>query len=366
MTIFNIELHGRRNANQDSAETLRACCNTSTVSLKPGCQSRWNHEVEVLDRKGLVGSLIELNRLAQDIREAGHSLQVVGAAAGSMAFHAMGLSPICPLEHGLYLERFVDPRDCGKPHQLHIGGMVSMSGVEFLKVLRNRGFAFRVFEHEAEVNGRTERIETIGAKQPGEWCDGARIILQIAAPSILAVTTLVSTWHEGWMSDERTWELLTNGDTAGISNLDAAVDQSTLRSLKPKSLIDLAAVMVANWPGQAEDGEPRDSVFQEDLMTMLHGAGDFSLREAYKLIRTLAKSKPDATDAAREQFLKCAERRGLEQEKATKLWGLARTESPHALCKAHIYVTAFHSLQAAFVKAHQPEEFHVVIAAMKN
>jgi error-prone DNA polymerase len=211
MTIFNIEIHGRHSANQGSAETLRACCNTFTASLKPGCHSRWDYEVEVFDRKGLVGSLIELNQFAQDIRGAGHSLLVVGAAAGSMVIHAMGLSPICPVEHGLYLERFIDPRDCGNPQDLHIGGMVSMSGVEFLKMFRNRGFAFRVFEHEAEVNGRMERVETIGAKQPGDKGDAARIILQIAAPSILALTPLVSTWPEDWMSDvndaSRLWDL---------------------------------------------------------------------------------------------------------------------------------------------------------------
>lgn len=365
MTIFNIELHGRRNANQDSAESLRACCNSSTASLKPDCQSRWSHEVEVFDRKGLIGSLIELNQLAQDIREAGHSLQVVGAAAGSMAFHAMGLSPICPMEHGLYLERLVDTRDCGKLQDLHIGGLVSMSGLELLKVLRSQGFAFRVFEHEAEVNGRMERIESIGAKQPGENRDGTRIILQIAAPSVLAVTTLVSTWHEDWMSDPRTWELLASGDTAGITNLDSPADQSTLRRLKPRTLKELATVMVTNRPGQTEDEQTCHPVFQEDLMTMLHEGGDFSLREAYKLVRTLAKNKPDVTEA-REQFLKCSESRGHDQEKAIQLWERVRVESRDALCKAHIYVTGFHSLQAAFVKAHQPEEFRAVIAAMKN
>jgi DNA polymerase III alpha subunit len=366
MTIFDIELHGHRNANQDSAETLMACCNPSTTSMKPGCQSRWNQEVEVFDRKGLVGSLIALNRLAQDIRGVGHSLQIVGAAAGSMVFHAMGLSPICPLKHGLYLERFVDPRDCGKPQDLDLDGMVSMSGVEFLKVLRDRGFALHVFEHEAKVNGRKERFETIGAKQPGEKRDGARIVLHVAAPSILAVTTLVSTWHEDWMSDERTWELLASGDTDGIPNLDAPADQSTLRRLKPRTLKELAKVMVMNRPGQTEDEQTCHPVFQEDLMTMLHEAGDFSLREAYELIRTLAKNKPDATEAARKQFLKCAENRGLDQEKASLLWERVRAESQHALCKAHIYVTAFHCLQAAYVKAHHPNEFQAVVTAMKN
>jgi DNA polymerase III alpha subunit len=366
MTIFNIELHGHRNANQDSADSLRACCNPSTASMKPGCQSRWNQEVEVFDRKALISSMIQLNRLSRDIRGAGHSLQVVGAAAGSMAFHAMGLSPICPVEHVLYLERFVDPRDCGKPQDLHLGGMVSMSGVEFLKVLRNQGFALRVFEHDAEVNGRKERVETIGAKQPGEKRDGARIILQVAAPSILAVTTLVSTWHEDWMSDERTWELLASGDTDGIPNLDAPADQSTLRRLKPRTLKELAKVMVMNRPGQTEDEQTRHPVYQDDLMTMLHQAGDFSLREAYELVRTLAKNKPDVTDASKKQFLKCAENRGLDQEKASLLWERVRAESLHALCKAHIYVTAFNSLQVAFVKAHQPDEFQAVIAAMKN
>lgn len=101
-------------------------------------------------------------------------------------------------------------------------------------------------------------------------------------------------------------------------------------------------------------------------MTMLHEAGDFSLREAYELVRTLAKNKSDVADASRKQFLKCSESRGLDQEQANQQWERVRAESQHALCKAHIYVTAFHNLQAAFVKAQQPEEFRAVIAAMKN
>ncbi len=365
MTSFTIEIHGQRCASRDSAESLLECCHQSMESWKPGCQSRWNSEVHVLERNGLVGSVIELGQLARDVREVGHRLQIVGAAAGSFVLHAMGLSPICPVEHGLLLERFLDACDGGKSQEVHVSGLVSTCGLEFLRVLRKRDFAVRVFEHDAEVNGRKEQVVTIGARQPGEKDDGTRLILQIAAPSILALTTHVS-WHEDWMNDQPTWDMLACGDTEGIPNLETAAVRSVLRRLKPKSLTDLARAMVSDRPGQGQCVQTRHPVFQEDLMTMLHQVADFPLREAYELIRTLAKSKPQATESAKERFQRQSQRRGLDQERFDQIWEQARAESQHALCMAHVYVTAFHSLQAAFVKAHEPDRFRAVLAAMTN
>jgi len=364
MITFNIELRGR-GTNQEAISVLNARCCNSGKFLKPKCQARWDREVEVFKQNGLIRSLVELQQFADGLRDAGHQLQVVGAAASSMVFHAMGLSPICPVEHGLYLERFIDPSDGGQTQEVYVGGLVSTCGLELRRVLSNRDFAVRVFEHDAEVNGRKDQVVTIGARQPGEKDDGARLILQIAAPSVLALAAHAS-WREHWISDQPTWDLLASGDTEGIPNLESDTVRSALRRLKPKSLTDLAIAMVSDRPGQLDCDQLRHPVFQEDLMTMLHQVADFPLREAYELVRTLAKNRPQATEAAKERFQGRSQRRGLDPERSEQIWEQVRAESRRALCKAHVYVTALHSLQAAYVKAHEPDQFRAVLAVMTN
>jgi DNA polymerase III alpha subunit len=360
MTTFNIELRDRR-TDRDSANLPNLPSRESGKLLK----ARWDREVEAFEQRGLIGPLIELQKLADGLRDAGHRLQVVGSAASSMMFHAMGLSPICPVEHGLYLERFLDPGDGGLIGEVNVGGLVSACGLELLRVLSKRDFAVRVFEHDVEVNGRKEQVVTIGARQPGEKDDGARLILQIAAPSVLALTSHASC-HEHWMRDQPTWDLLASGDTEGIPNLESAALRSVLRRLKPSSLTELASAMVSDRPDQIDCDEPGHPVFQEDLMTMLHQDADFPLREAYELVRTLAKNRPQATEAAKERFRGRSQRRGLDPERSDQIWEHMRAKSQRALCKAHVYVTALHSLQAAFVKAHEPDQFRAMIAAMTN
>jgi DNA polymerase III alpha subunit len=364
MTTFIIEIRDRR-TDRDSAKLPNLPGSESGKSQTAQCQARWDREVEAYQQQGLIGQLVELQKLADGLRDAGHRLQVVGAAVSSMVFHTMGLSPICPVEHGLYLERFLDPSNDGQTQEVHVGGLVSTCGLELLRVLSKRDFAVRVFEHDVEVNGGKEQVVTIGARQPGEKYDGARLILQIAAPSVLALTAHASC-HEDWMRDQPTWDLLTSGDTEGIPNLESAAVRSVLRRLKPTSLVELARAMVSDRHDHFECDQPRHPVFQEDLMTMLHQDADFPLREAYELLRTLAKNRPQATEAAKERFQGRSQRRGLDPERSDQLWEEVRAESRRALCKAHVYVTALHSLQAAFVKAHEPDRFRAVLAAMTH
>ena len=365
MTTFNIELRGR-GTNQEAIRALNTRCRDSGKSLKPKCQTRWDREVEVFEQQGLIGSLVELEQLADGLRDAGHRLQVVGSAASSMVFHTMGLSPICPVEHELYLERFIDPNHETTTPELRLGGIVSMTGVELLHFFRKREYAIRVLEHVTRVNGESRRVETIGVKRSGEPGEGVRIILQIATPSILAITNLLSPGQSAdCLQDSTTWELLGRGDTDGIANLEDASTQNRLRNRKPRTLEDLATVMITHGPGRNEEGDEQP-VYQEDLMTLLQQQTGIPLREAYELIRTVAKGKFEQVALARERVLSLPREKELDETAMLNTWVKLKANSRHALCKAHVFATAFHCLQAAFVKAHHPEDFHAVVATLHN
>lgn len=239
-----------------------------------------------------------------------------------------------------------------------------MTGLELLKFLWKQSYTTRVFQHDTKVNGEHQKLEHIGAKYKGEHRDGPRLILQIVTPSDLAIANLLSAEQiENCMDNSSTWELLRRGDTGGITNLDNAATQEKLRQHKPRSLAELAVVMIGQAPG-GERGETLD--YQEDLMSGLHREVGLPLREAYEFIRTTARNKPDQLEVAAENLMRRAQSHGIEEASAIRTLKSIQAKSRHALCKAHIFTMAHLALQTAFVKAHHPEEFQAVTSVLRN
>jgi hypothetical protein len=353
MATFNIELRGR-SKDRNLIEDLSEIGPNRLSTLKPACQTRWKHEFEVYRQDDLVNCVVELQQLAHGLREVGHRLQVVGSATSSMVLHAMGLSPLCPTEHGFHFERFLDPSS-RVDREFPLTGLVSMTGLELLQFLWKHDYTTRVFQHETKVNGELQKLEHIGARHEGEHGDGPRLILQIVTPSDLAIVNLLSAEQiENCLHDASTWELIGRGETSGIANLDNPGTQKMLRERRPKSLAKLAAVMISQSPGREEGGSPD---YQEDLMSELYREAGLSLREAYELIRTAARNKPDQLKVAAENLLKHTRTNGIEEDAAIRMLKSIQAKSPHALCKAHIYTTAHLALQTAYVKALHPGEF---------
>jgi len=362
MTTFHIEL-GAKSTDRDAFEVLNEIVRDSIATLQPECQSRWEQERGVFTQKELTTSLVELRRFVEGLREAGHRLQVVGSAASSMALHAMEISPLSPLEHGFHLERFIDP-DGAAIQELQVTGLVSMTSLELLKLLWTQGYATRVVQHETKVNGELQKLEHIGAKHEGKHRDGARLILQLVTPSDLAIANLLSPEQiDNCLHDPATWELLGRGDTSGITNLEDKSTQNMLRERKPKSLAELAVVMIGDGPGRAENATLD---YQEDLMSELHREVGLPLREAYEFIRTAARNKPDQLEIFAENLMKRAQSNGIEEGVASRKLKSIQAKCRYALCKAHIFTTAHLALQTAYVKAHRPEEFQAVASVLRS
>jgi len=351
MTTFNIEL-GAKSTNPDACEVLNEIVPDRMATLQPECQARWEQERRVFTQKDLTSSLVELQKFVEGLRDAGHRLQVFGSAASSMVLHAMGLTPLCPLEHGFYLERFIDPEGAAI-QELQVTGLISMTGLELLNFLWKQGYTTRVVQHETKLNGELQKLEHIRAKHEGEHRAGPRLILQIVTPSDLAIANLLSPRQmEDCLHDPATWELLGRGDTGGITNLDDESVQNMLRERKPKSLAELAAVMIGQGRGRADNAT---TDYQEDLMSELHREAGLPLREAYEFIRTASRNKPEQLEIAVENLMKRAQSNGSEEGVAIRTLKSIQAKSRHAVCKAHSFTTAHLALQTAFVKAHRPD-----------
>jgi len=362
MTTFHIEL-GAKSTDRDAVEVLNEIVRDRIATLQPECQARWEQERSVFTQTKLTSSLVELRRLVEGLRDAGHRLHVVGSAASSMVLHAMRLSPLCPLEHGFHLERFIDPEGAAI-QELQVTGLVSMTGLELLKFLWKESYATRVVQQETKVNGELQKLEHIGAKHDGENRDGPKLVLQLVTPSDLAIANLLSPEQmDNCLNDSATWELLERGDTSGITNLEDESMQNMLRERKPRSLTELAVVMIGEGPGKAENATLD---YQEDLMSELHREVGLPLREAYEFIRLAARNKPDQLEIAAENLMKRAQSNGIEESLACRMLKSIQAKSRHALCKAHIFTTAHLALQTAYVKAHRLNEFQAVASVLRS
>ena len=101
-------------------------------------------------------------------------------------------------------------------------------------------------------------------------------------------------------------------------------------------------------------------------MTLLQQKTGIPLREAYELVRTVAKGKLEQVALANERVSRLSREKGSDETAMLDTWVRVKANSRHALCKAHVLATAFHCLQAAYLKANHPEDFHAAVATLHH
>jgi len=326
----------------------------SMKSNAPDYQTRLEREVATFERLDLTGSIRELQCIAKCIQDAGHRLQVTGSAASSLVFHAIGISSVCPIEHELHLERFIDP-DIRVLERLDVTCLVSMSNFEVQRMLWSKGYKTFVQKHEYRVDDVPQVFETIDASQDMESKVDSKIRLKLVVPTELAIASLLQPEQiKRCLQDSATWDLVGRGDTEGITHLEDVSVQELLRERRPSSVLELAKVMFCRH--QSDDDDMRVE-FQEELMSQLHRDFGLPLRIAYETIRRVVSSNPNRLESTKQELWIQGKENGLNDDILVKVWKAILEKSPHAICKAHALSVAHLALQTAYLKAHRNEVF---------
>ena len=343
------------------------------TSTHPGATGRIEEECRTIRAAGYGAAVTELIRLGLELKRRGHTMFVQGAAAGSALFHLVGLTPLDPLEHGLFTERFIDSRLEGdRPPASRAANAldyffvrVSMGQADFLTLLRQRGYSFGV---EADTIPAYP-VRTITASKRAAASGERSVHLAVEASSLAVLSNLAGHLERDEVPDDiQTWHLLAAGDTDGIEPLESPVVQDALRSRKPRSLQSLADVLAVTRPGVAgEWGNEIDAkpVYQEDVMQLLHDRLGVSLRDAYDLVAGLGAPNGGGVVEIRERFFSIKPPEPLSPREWNRLWEQLVNECPLAVCKAHYLLTAYLCLRAAYVKAHHPEDFRAMLASVR-
>jgi|TARA_B100000029_G_scaffold28487_2_gene27621 DNA polymerase III alpha subunit len=191
---------------------------------------------------------------------------------------------------------------------------------------------------------------------------------------------------------KRTWDLICDGRTKGVFQLESNLGKSWAKRLKPRSIEELAALVSLIRPGclkaivsgksmtqhyvDRKHGEEEieylhDSlepilkstqgvlVYQEQSMQIAQAIAGFDLQQADELRKAIGKKKADLMASVKKDFLSGAEDVGLvPRETAEEIFSWIEKSNRYAFNKSHAVSYAICGYWSAYSKAHFPINFY--------
>ena len=183
--------------------------------------------------------------------------------------------------------------------------------------------------------------------------------------------------------DPATYEMLSDGETVGVFQLESAGMRNVLKGLKPDKFEDIIAIVALYRPGpmnnipafvsrkhgREEVSYPHPmlaeileetygiAVYQEQVMQIAQTMAGYSLGEADLLRRAMGKKKADEMERQRMRFVEGATERGVSEAKANEVFDLLAKFAEYGFNKSHAAAYALVAYQTAYMKANYPVEF---------
>lgn len=183
--------------------------------------------------------------------------------------------------------------------------------------------------------------------------------------------------------DDRTYQLLGQGDTSGLFQLESAGMRRTLRELRPSNFEDIVAVLALYRPGpmdnipnfiKSKHGEIpvsyphpklepilRDTygiiVYQEQIIQIASDMAGFSLGQADLLRRAVSKKNRETLDQQRQLFVQGCIKMGYDDKVANQVYDTIVAFANYGFNRSHAAAYAVIAYQTAYLKANYPLEF---------
>ena len=194
------------------------------------------------------------------------------------------------------------------------------------------------------------------------------------------------------LDDKKTFELLANGETEGLFQLNGAGMTRYLKELKPTSIHDINAMVALYRPGPMETIpeyikrkhnphlvkylDPRMKkflgesygliVYQDDLLYCALELAGYNWEEVDKFRKAVGKKIPAEMAAQYEKFTQGVVKNGQTQEFADKLWKLFEPFQAYGFNKAHAASYGRVAYETAYMKANYPVEYMTAILTAES
>ena len=197
------------------------------------------------------------------------------------------------------------------------------------------------------------------------------------------------------LDDDLTLQLLRNGDSIGVFQLEGGPMRSLMRSLAPTSFEDVAALVALYRPGpmaanmhndyadRKNGRKPIDylhddlaellgdtyglMIYQESVMRVAQKFAGYSLADADNLRKACGKKVRELIQKEREKFVDGCDTSGYGREIGSALFDVIEPFADYAFNKSHSYGYGLIAYQTAYLKAHYPVEyFAALLTSVKN
>lgn len=192
---------------------------------------------------------------------------------------------------------------------------------------------------------------------------------------------------------EKTWGLISDGNTKGVFQLESRLGQSMSKKLKPQNIEQLSALISILRPGCLEavrDGKTvsnhyidkkngsesidyfHDSlesilgstygemVYQEQAMQICQKIAKFDLCEADMLRKAIGKKKPEEMAKIKTLFIEKTKQAGIvNPDESEQIFSWIEKSQRYSFNKSHAVSYALNAYVSAYAKAHYPHEFFV-------
>ena len=183
--------------------------------------------------------------------------------------------------------------------------------------------------------------------------------------------------------DAGTYQLMSDGDTLGVFQLEGQGMRDTLKKVQPGSMEDVIAIISLYRPGPMDNipqfvdvkfgrveadyyhpllqpileetyGVP---VYQEQVMRMAQELAGYSLGEADMLRRAMGKKKVEEMVKQRKRFIEGAAEKNVPEKQASHIFDVMEKFAGYGFNKSHAAAYAAISYQTGYLKANHPIEF---------
>lgn len=189
--------------------------------------------------------------------------------------------------------------------------------------------------------------------------------------------------------DKKTFEMLKQGDSAGVFQLESSGMRRVLKGVQPESIEDLTAVISLYRPGTIKAGgieeyiERKNGtkkvtyphpeveavlkntygiiVYQEQVMQIANVLAGYTMAEADTLRKAIGKKIPEIMAAQRGKFVERATQRGIDRASAERIFDLIEYFAGYGFNKSHAVSYATIAYRTAYLKAHYPVEYFTAI-----
>jgi DNA polymerase-3 subunit alpha len=187
------------------------------------------------------------------------------------------------------------------------------------------------------------------------------------------------------MEDDKTFQLISEGKTTGVFQLESTGMKELLRNLKPGVFEDIVASVALYRPGplgsnmvvdfiKRKHGEIKMTfplpeleeiltetygviVYQEQVMRIAQVLANYTLAEADGLRKAISKKLSEEMAQQKERFLEGTTRNRLNRNKAGNVFDLIEKFGGYGFNKSHSVAYAMIAYLTAYLKAHYPVQF---------